>query len=63
MSENKIRNMAEFATLSGLSRPTVSKYFHDPSSVRAKTREQIEAALERYDWPAPVGWSGFSLSA
>lgn len=50
MSENKIRNMAEFATLSGLSRPTVSKYFHDPSSVRAKTREQIEAALERYDF-------------
>ncbi|KHA52917.1 LacI family DNA-binding transcriptional regulator [Sulfitobacter geojensis] len=46
----KIRNMEEFASISGLSRPTVSKYFHDPGSVRATTRARIEAALEKYDY-------------
>lgn len=50
MSRHKIRNMEEFAALSGLSRPTVSKYFNDPGSVRPRTRERIEAALERYDF-------------
>lgn len=50
MSGQKVRNMQEFAALSGLSRPTVSKYFNDPESVRATTRRQIEAALERYDY-------------
>ena len=50
MAERKIRNMEEFANLSGISRPTVSKYFNDPSSVRATTRERIEQALERYDY-------------
>jgi DNA-binding LacI/PurR family transcriptional regulator len=28
----------------------VSKYFNDPSSVRASTRDRIEAALEQYDY-------------
>ncbi|MCU4652743.1 LacI family transcriptional regulator [Roseibacterium sp. SDUM158016] len=50
MSEQKIRNMEEFAAVSGLSRPTVSKYFNDPDSVRSTTRARIEAALERYDF-------------
>jgi DNA-binding LacI/PurR family transcriptional regulator len=50
MRQHKIRNMEEFATLSGISRPTVSKYFNDPASVRTKTRQRIEAALERYDF-------------
>jgi len=50
MSDDKIRNMEEFAALSGLSRPTVSKYFNNPASVRPRTRERIEAALERYDY-------------
>ncbi len=50
MNEHKIRNMEEFAALSGLSRPTVSKYFNDPDSVRSSTRARIEAALERYDF-------------
>lgn len=50
MSEPKIKNMEEFASVSGLSRPTVSKYFNDPSSVRRSTRERIEAALERYEY-------------
>ena len=50
MAGNKIRNMEEFASVSGISRPTVSKYFNDPSSVRASTRSRIEAALEKHDY-------------
>ncbi len=50
MSGSKIKNMEEFAAVSGISRPTVSKYFHDPESVRASTRQRIEAALERHDY-------------
>ena len=46
----KIRNMEEFAALSGISRPTVSKYFNDPASVRPKTRARIEEALNQYDY-------------
>lgn len=46
----KIRNMEEFAALSGISRPTISKYFHDPNSVRSSTRRRIEQALERFDY-------------
>ena len=42
--------MEEFAVLSGLSRPTVSKYFNDPDSVRPSTRKRIEKALEQYDY-------------
>lgn len=50
MAEQRIRNMEDFATVSGISRPTVSKYFNDPDSVRASTRERIEQALDRYDY-------------
>ena len=50
MSHPEIRNMEEFAAVSGISRPTVSKYFHDPNSVRKSTRTRIEAALEKYDY-------------
>ncbi len=50
LDEQKIRNMEEFASVSGISRPTVSKYFNDPESVRKTTRARIEAALERYDY-------------
>ncbi|CUH78497.1 Ribose operon repressor [Tritonibacter multivorans] len=50
MSNSKIRNMEEFAAVSGISRPTVSKYFNDPDSVRKSTRSKIEAALEEYDY-------------
>jgi len=49
-TSTKIRNMEEFAAVSGISRPTVSKYFNDPDSVRKTTRIKIEAALERYDY-------------
>lgn len=46
----KVRNMEEFAAVSGISRPTVSKYFNDPESVRKSTREKIEVALQRYEY-------------
>jgi DNA-binding LacI/PurR family transcriptional regulator len=42
-----IRTMEDFSEFVGLSRPTVSKYFNDPSSVRRKTRETIEVALKK----------------
>lgn len=42
--------MEEFATISGISRPTISKYFNDPDSVRTSTRQKIERALERHDY-------------
>jgi len=50
MNHPKIRTMEEFAAACGISRPTVSKYFNDPNSVRKSTRERIEAALERFDY-------------
>ena len=54
MGQLKIRNMEEFASISGISRPTVSKYFHDPASVRSSTRAKIEAALEKHDYQPNV---------
>ncbi|NTA40392.1 LacI family DNA-binding transcriptional regulator [Agrobacterium salinitolerans] len=39
--------MEDFSEFVGLSRPTVSKYFNDPSSVRKKTRDTIELALRK----------------
>ncbi|MBO9402490.1 LacI family DNA-binding transcriptional regulator [Shimia sp. R9_3] len=50
MAGEKIRNMEEFARMSGISRPTLSKFFNDPTSVRASTRSRIEAALEQFDY-------------
>lgn len=50
MEDHKIRNMEEFSAVSGISRPTVSKYFNDPTSVRRSTRERIEQALRQYDF-------------
>lgn len=50
MSNAKIKNMEEFAAVSGISRPTVSKYFNNPESVRQSTRQRIEKALEKYDY-------------
>ncbi len=46
--------METFARVSGISRPTVSKYFHDPASVRKTTRAKIERALETYDYSPNV---------
>ncbi len=50
MASRRIRNMEEFAEVSGISRPTLSKFFHDPESVRKSSRSKIESALEEYDY-------------
>lgn len=50
MSDQKIKNMEQFAKVSGVSRPTLSKFFHDPENVRRSTRDKIEAALSQYDY-------------
>ena len=50
MGEKRVKNMEELASVSGISRPTLSKYFHDPTSVRKSTRERIEVALEEFDY-------------
>ena len=42
--------MEQFAEVSGISRPTLSKYFNNPDSVRQRTRAKIEEALETYDY-------------
>ncbi len=54
MALEKIPNMEALARVSGTSRPTVSKYFHDPGSVRKSTRAKIEKALETYDYSPNV---------
>ena len=46
VAKKKLRTMEDFAAAVGLSRPTVSKFFHDPKSVRAKTRVKIEAGIK-----------------
>lgn len=46
MTRKSIRTMEEFAAAVGLSRPTVSKYFQNPASVRPRVREKIEAGLK-----------------
>lgn len=50
MSRKKIKNMEEFAAVSGISRPTLSKYFNNPDSVRRTTRARIEKALKLHDY-------------
>src|SRR5262245_1269595 len=50
MATTKIKNMEDFSLASGISRPTVSRYFNDPTSVRKSTREKIEQALEKFNY-------------
>jgi DNA-binding LacI/PurR family transcriptional regulator len=39
--------MEEFSVASGISRPTLSRFFNDPGSVRPSSRRRIEAAMDR----------------
>jgi len=50
MRQKKIKTMEDFAAVVGISRPTLSKYFNDPGSVRGSTRDRIEAALRIHDY-------------
>ena len=54
MEQERVRTMEELASVSGISRPTLSKYFNDPTSVRSTTRARIETALERYNYTPNV---------
>jgi DNA-binding LacI/PurR family transcriptional regulator len=44
------KTMEDFAKSCGVSRPTLSKYFDDPASVKPATRALIEAALRSSDY-------------
>lgn len=44
------RTMEDFARSCGVSRPTLSKFFDDPASVKPATRLRIEAALGASDY-------------
>lgn len=43
----RIRTMEDFSVASGISRPTLSRFFNDPESVRPATRQRIEEAMDR----------------
>jgi DNA-binding LacI/PurR family transcriptional regulator len=44
------KTMEEFARSCGVSRPTLSKYFDDPTSIKPATRQRIELALRSSDY-------------
>ncbi|MGA7305645.1 MAG: LacI family DNA-binding transcriptional regulator, partial [Rhodothermales bacterium] len=50
MARNTEHTMEEFSRAIGLSRPTVSRYFSDPNSVRPKTRLVIEEGIRTYGY-------------
>ncbi|MDE3175405.1 MAG: LacI family DNA-binding transcriptional regulator [Pseudomonadota bacterium] len=52
--------MEEFSQASGVSRPTVSRYFSDPESVRPATRERIERALKTLRYSPNLFASNFN---
>jgi LacI family transcriptional regulator, repressor for deo operon, udp, cdd, tsx, nupC, and nupG len=43
---SRIRTMEEFSVASGISRPTLSRFFSNPTSVRPTTRRKIESAMD-----------------
>lgn len=44
------KTMEDFARACGVSRPTLSRYFDDPTSVKPATRKRIEEALRSSDY-------------
>jgi LacI family transcriptional regulator, repressor for deo operon, udp, cdd, tsx, nupC, and nupG len=46
----RVRTMAEFSAASGISRPTLSRYFNNAQSVRQASRAKIEDAMERFGY-------------
>ena len=46
----KYENMTALAEAIGVSRPTLSKYFHDPTNLRDSSRLKIERALKNVDY-------------
>ena len=49
-SKQQIRTMLEFSEYVGVSRPTVSKFFNDPASIKKNTREKLEAATKELNF-------------
>lgn len=49
-AKQKIATMAELSKAIGISRPTLSRYFQDPSTVRDSTSQKIEKRLEDVDY-------------
>jgi DNA-binding LacI/PurR family transcriptional regulator len=50
MKKPKINTMEELSEAIGVSRPTLSRYFQSPDSVRGKTSEKIRLGLERVEY-------------
>lgn len=50
MAKKHYKSMDEFAKACGVSRPTLSKYFNDPSVIKEVTRKRIEVALKKSDF-------------
>jgi len=46
----RIRTMEEFSAASGISRPTLSRFFNDASRVSKASRIKIEEAMERFGY-------------
>ncbi|TQS69973.1 LacI family transcriptional regulator [Rhodobacteraceae bacterium] len=50
MRKAKIHSMEELSATIGISRPTLSRYFQNPESVRASTARKISDAMETLDY-------------
>ncbi len=50
MKKQKINTMEELSAAIGVSRPTLSRYFQSPGSVRGSTSEKIRLGLERVEY-------------
>lgn len=50
MPKPRVNTMEELSLAIGVSRPTLSRYFQDPGSVRASTGSKIARALEEVDY-------------
>ena len=50
MKKPKINTMAELAAAIGVSRPTLSRYFQSPDSVRGSTSKKIKLGLESVEY-------------
>ena len=49
-TKQKIATMKELSGAIGLSRPTLSRYFQDPSAVRVSTSQKIKERLSEVDY-------------
>ena len=50
MAKRKINTMKELSEAIGISRPTLSRYFQDPTSVRPSTSQKIKDGLSEVDY-------------